>query len=144
MQYLQLDKITFSVNLGVPEAERIQKQEVHLWVKLFFPELPQACFTDNINDSICYDQFSNNIAEFIEGQMFSTIEHLTHQLYLNIKSFPSFNHEVKLWLKLEKPGHTTPAIQGSASFVYTDYDMLEWLQDGYPTLTHHDALVKAS
>ncbi|AIL65254.1 Dihydroneopterin aldolase [Rickettsiales bacterium Ac37b] len=116
---LSFDKLSIKVNLGVSDIERKISQEIYLSLKLIFITPPKGCFSDNIEDTICYNQLANVIKEFCENREFKLIEYLTYQLYQSIKDFIN-NSNVKIWLKLDKYPGVIKDLLGATSFTYHD------------------------
>ncbi len=83
---LVVSGLELEVNLGWPAAERAQPQTVLLDMGLQFPQLPQACLNDNLDDTICYDTLIALLRAKIRTQHFRLLEHLGHAIYLIIQA----------------------------------------------------------
>jgi len=82
---LLIKDLTFKVHLGATKEERSKKQPVILNLSVFFNELPRACNTDNLEDTICYDTLIKKIKDFCSKKEFQLIEFLGYELYKLIK-----------------------------------------------------------
>ena len=99
---LVLKKLQLKVRLGVTKAERAKKQTVKLDLQIFFAKPPQACHSDKIADTICYDNLARKIQEFCSDKEFALIEYLGYQLFCYIKKLLPRNSKLDLTL-IKKP-----------------------------------------
>ena len=83
--FLKLSSLKLDVSLGVSEQERKNRQIIELNIKLCFNQAPTACFTDDINDTLCYDDLCQTIVNYCSNRSFNLIEHLAYQLANLIK-----------------------------------------------------------
>ena len=82
---LSLKQLRVPVFLGVTSKERAEQQLVKIDLKLIFRDLPRACATDRLEDTLCYATLASNIRQFCSTKVFHLIEHLGYQLYQFIK-----------------------------------------------------------
>jgi dihydroneopterin aldolase len=104
------------VFLGWPEAERIDEQVVLLDIEITLPTPPEACATDELNDTVCYADIITEIHNRIGTRVFKLIEHLCYEIYQLIK--PSLPIDAKLSIHLTKH----PKIQGLTGGVCFSYE----------------------
>ncbi len=107
---IELNGLKLHVFLGWTPGERTRQQEVTLDVSFVFASLPRACHTDQLDDTICYDQITTIIKKVIAQREFRLIEHLGHELYQAIKRTLSI--PVKLELRLNKKPAITDLTKG--------------------------------
>ncbi len=114
--------LELKLNLGWSESERLpKKQIVVIDIKLDFIQPPQACTSDNLADTICYDKLISEIKSSISPRKFLLLEHLGHEIYNAIKN--NLNNQVLVAIKVKKK----PAIEDlkkGVSFYYGDKDCI--------------------
>lgn len=114
---LQIRGLELHVNLGWPEKERQQQQAVVMDLTIQFPEPPKACETDNLNDTLCYSDLVNFLRKEISHKKFHLIEHLSHELYLLIKS--KLPENSKIYININK-FPVISGLTGGVSFSHFD------------------------
>lgn len=82
---LSLYQFSIQVSLGCTEAERAVLQQVILEITLHFAQLPPACMSDELSDTVCYATLTHHIQRYCEGKSFKLLEHLSYQVYGFIK-----------------------------------------------------------
>jgi 7,8-dihydroneopterin aldolase/epimerase/oxygenase len=82
---LILKNLSLSVKLGYSEEERALPQQVLVQIKLQFADVPVACTTDNLHDTLCYAVLSYELQNFCDHHSFKLIENLAYQLYQQLK-----------------------------------------------------------
>ena len=82
---ISVQQLELEVFLGVPEEENSLLQKIWLDFDIHFSNLSKACISDNIDDTICYDNLVNLIAQFCSGKKFHLIEHLGYKIYHLLK-----------------------------------------------------------
>lgn len=82
---LILKEIKLDVKLGYSEDERALTQRISVDVKLQFVDMPVACITDNLLDTLCYANLSCDLQRFCNDHSFKLIERLAYQLYQFLK-----------------------------------------------------------
>ena len=93
---LSLQGLSIPVNLGCSDEERKIKQTIILDIVLYFKVIPQACHTDILNDTICYDKLVKEICDFCKSKDYCLIEHLGYEVYKLLKNKLSEEMDVKL------------------------------------------------
>jgi FolB domain-containing protein len=99
---LVLNNLEIPVYLGVTAKERAKKQKVLMMVKIDFSQLPPACKTGNIADTVCYDVLIQKIKRFCCRKKFTLIESLGAQLFALIKRSIFKDKCCKLSLRIAK------------------------------------------
>lgn len=102
MRYqLILKNLSLNVKLGYLEKERFLPQQVSIQISLQFTEIPLACITDNLTDTLCYATLSCKLQKFCDGHSFKLIESLAYKLYAFLKQTIA-NEKIKIFLCLTK------------------------------------------
>lgn len=97
MASLHLNEIELFVHLGWPEEERKQPQAVRVNIEVEFETPPDACETDQLEDSFCYAALIKKIQENTTNKQFRLIEHLGCDIYKLLKTIlPSSQVRVKI------------------------------------------------
>jgi dihydroneopterin aldolase len=110
---LEINKLILSVYIGVEDYERIVPQDIEINIVVEFETLPKACYTDSINDTICYDKLVSEIKKFCFNKGFHLIENLAYLVHRHLKtSFTS--NKIKLQVSKKPP---IDDIKGSCSFL---------------------------
>lgn len=78
---LAINNLELNIHLGWPDEERLQKQTVWLDVKMQFHAAPKACASDQLDDTVCYQQLIGNLRQHLAEKQFRLVEHLTHDIY---------------------------------------------------------------
>ena len=116
---LQVDALTVPVTLGVGDEERAAKQDVRVWVKLFYPKPPAAAGQD-MADYLCYDDLCARLLTAAAAKPYHLIEFLCADFFRLLRSMAP--EEVRLWIKVQKSlpqGLVAYDVEG-ASVIYTD------------------------
>ena len=84
--------------LGLYEHEQASKREIIINIIITFNEPPKACFSDDIEDTVCYDSIINIIDEILSSNRFKLVEHITHCIYnklsIYLKNYANLSVEV--------------------------------------------------
>jgi FolB domain-containing protein len=114
---LTLNGLRLSVFLGVYPAEIQKKQTITLDAQIQFSSPPQACTTDKLADTYCYDSIISHLKEKLASRRFQMIEHFSREVHgLLLGLLPP---DVKLAVRVTK----LPAIAdltGGVTFRYGD------------------------
>lgn len=78
---IKLNQIKLDVNLGVTEEERKVKQTIIIDIIFYFDSMPNACLTDNIDETICYFTVFSLIEKYLENKEFKLIEFLCYEIH---------------------------------------------------------------
>jgi dihydroneopterin aldolase len=84
-----------------------------------FSSLPQGCFTDNLGDTICYAQLSEQIKRICQLQEYQLIEKLGWDAFAAVKEI--LPQDTKLWLRLVKEKPPVENLEGGSSFTLADW-----------------------
>ncbi len=98
---LSLHDYQVKIRLGHTIEERSQPQPILIDLILQFAKLPQACNTDKLQDTICYDTLTKQITEFCIDKSFALLEHFAKELYYFIDN--KIATEANLLLRIKKP-----------------------------------------
>ena len=111
---IHLNDLSQMVNVGCGVEERSQKQELRFSFKISFPNLPLACESDRIEDTVCYHKLSDKISLACKGKEFATLEKIAKTIFELVKN--DFPTGASLTLKVEKVKPPIEGLAGSASF----------------------------
>ena len=95
-----LSDLRLSLSIGLTEEERSALQPIRFDVKITYVTPPQACQTDEIDDTICYHTMVNNIEAFCSKRVYKLLESLCYELFQHLKH--TIKEDVKLWIRVEK------------------------------------------
>ena len=113
---ISLDDMLLKVKLGLTDREKDIPQDIKISFKLFFPDAPKACESDNINDTICYYEIFKAIKEHCAQNSYRLLEYLCHQLYKEIRKMA--DSSIKIWIKIEKCNPPIEGFDGVTAFEY--------------------------
>lgn len=83
---LEIKSLVLGVHLGCEADERRLPQEVAFSVAFRFRSMPMGCRTDELQDSICYAEVSEAIAESVASpREFKLIERLAFVVFERLK-----------------------------------------------------------
>ncbi|MDR3490415.1 MAG: dihydroneopterin aldolase [Gammaproteobacteria bacterium] len=119
---ITLKGLDLSLFLGWPEQERAQTQKVLIDIHLNFTTPPEACVTDNLDETYCYDKLVRLLKEKLLTRHFHLIEHLGYEIYQIIHTL--FSADTRINIRITKH----PKIEnlnGGVSFFYGD-DNISW------------------
>jgi 7,8-dihydroneopterin aldolase/epimerase/oxygenase len=107
MKYeLAIESLALKVKLGVPEAERSVWQTIFVAIQFKFTQRPAACFSDQIEETICYATLAKQLQAFCESRTFCLLETLGYQLYQHLKTCLLLNFsEQKIQISLRVTKH---------------------------------------
>lgn len=84
-----IQELTTWVNIGTTEEERSKKQTIVWSIRMIFDDTIQACFTDNINDTLCYDKVSMLVFKLSQDKPYQLLEYLVQTVLLELKKLTS-------------------------------------------------------
>lgn len=113
---LELQDLRFKILIGCNDEEKILQQEIQVYIKIFFSKEPIGCQSDDINDTVCYDQVASTIRDICNLKHYHLIEHLGWRIYKEIKKKYPFKITIKI-NKLNPPIHE---LKGGAIFTIED------------------------
>jgi 7,8-dihydroneopterin aldolase/epimerase/oxygenase len=114
---LYINKLTLDVHLGWPDAEREKTQPVYLDMIINFNQLTNACSSDDLQDTICYQTLITQLRAHLQQSSYRLIEHLGYVIYhFTKKSLPT---TCSLQIVITKYPNIAGLLQG-VSFSYGD------------------------
>jgi dihydroneopterin aldolase len=82
---LLLKKVEFDIHLGCFDAESRNKQPIWVEFDIIFKNLPGACQSDSLNETICYATLSDAVGNFLHNKAFKTLEALAAAIFITVK-----------------------------------------------------------
>lgn len=113
--WIEIHRLRFSLFLGCFEEERSELQDVEISIKVGLPKLPQACLTDEIENTVCYDKICSGILKNFEKKEFKLIESLGYQIYQFTRNL--LPNDIKLQISVHKIKTPIESLKGGASFI---------------------------
>ena len=120
MSVLEFRAARLAVRLGCTDEERAHPQDVDLDLALRFPELPAACETDALKDTVCYATLIEVARAECEGREFRLLERLGSDLLVRLRREVPVDAE--LWLRVTKLYPPVPGLGGGVSFALGDWE----------------------
>ncbi|TVQ80811.1 MAG: dihydroneopterin aldolase [Bradymonadales bacterium] len=121
MRYtLKLEALDLKVRLGCSREEQSLPQDLRIQVELHFEKEPKACRTDQISDTICYDEMSKQIAACVAEKPYHLIEHLAWGVFHRLKA--SLPPTSKICLSVRKLHLPIEFQTGGASFEISELE----------------------
>jgi dihydroneopterin aldolase len=114
---LELKGLLATVHLGWPDAERAQPQDILIDVTIDFVRMPEACLSDDLSGTLCYDQMSRRIREFLSAKPFRLIEQLAFCVYGELRQMIAAESRLTVRITKRPP---IPNLEGGASFTFGD------------------------
>jgi FolB domain-containing protein len=114
---LTLNGLRLLVFIGVHPEEMQKKQEVSLNLRICFAEPPQACVTDQLDDTYCYDSIIAYLKEQLTPKKFRLVEYLAQESYQALKSYFPQTMRTAIGVQVTK----MPAIAGLSAGVTFEY-----------------------
>lgn len=109
--------LELKINLGWTPDEQAKVQTIMLNITLAFLEPLPACLSDNLDDTICYDQLIRKIKSALAAKHFRLIEHVGFEVYQLIKNtIPIQTHVTTQITKKPK----IEGLTGGVTFSYGD------------------------
>ena len=78
---LDIEAIRLNVRLGCQPAERAVPQAVEVKLTIHFAALPAACWTDELDGTVCYAELAALAREHCAARKFRLIERLALELH---------------------------------------------------------------
>jgi FolB domain-containing protein len=114
---LSLCGLELKVFLGWPEAERAELQTVFVDITIEFAEPLQACVSDNLDDTFCYDALIKTLEHKMAVKKFRLLEHLTYELHAAVTQ--AISMQAKIGVQVRKMP-AIPQLTGGAVFYVGD------------------------
>jgi FolB domain-containing protein len=100
---LALHDLRFPVYLGWGDEERATTQTVRIDLDIHYASQPQACVSDTLEDTNCYQQLCDCIQSVCQQKSYRLIEHLCYAIYERIKKNIPNNALIKVCTHKLKP-----------------------------------------
>lgn len=78
---LHIHSLELNLNLGWRTKERALEQAIFLDMDIHFPTPPEACHTDDLDDTVCYAKLIEEIREKTSAKQYKLVEHLSADIY---------------------------------------------------------------
>lgn len=105
------------VHLGWTAGERAQPQEVDIDAVIEFDGAPAATRTDELEDTLCYDQLCSRIDETARAHPYKLIEALAREIHEALQRSVG-DRAVGLEVSVHKLNTPIAALRGGARFTY--------------------------
>jgi dihydroneopterin aldolase len=119
MSILEFRGARLEVRLGCSEAERARPQPVDLDLAVRFAELPIACASDKLEDTLCYAELIDAARAACAGREFHLVERLAHELFGHLRALVPPGAE--LWLRTTKLRPPVVGLTGGVAFSLGDF-----------------------
>ena len=86
MDTITIDSLHLKAIIGVNENEKVTPQDLYLTISLGV-DVHEACHSDNLVDTVDYDELAKNIIKFVEESRYELIETLSYQCVQRIFKF---------------------------------------------------------
>lgn len=100
---LQINELCYFVSLGCSDAEKSILQEVLISVSVVFANPPQACESDDLQNTICYAQIADCLFVSFENQKFNTIEKLAMHSWQVVKKLCTEKTQISIKINKVRP-----------------------------------------
>jgi dihydroneopterin aldolase len=120
MSLLEFRGARLAVRLGCGADERATPQAVDLDVAVRFAEVPPACESDKLEDTVCYADLIAAARARVAGREFQLVERLAHELLGVIR--PLVPPGAELWLRVTKLRPPVPDLAGGVAFSLGDFE----------------------
>ncbi len=115
---LDVEAIRLKVRLGCLPAERALPQDVEVKITIRFAELPPACWTDALHDTVCYAELAALAREHVRSREFRLIERLALELYGLVRE--RLPRGARLDLTVTKLAPPVPELERGVRFTIAD------------------------
>ena len=119
MGVLEFHGARLEVRLGCSAAERFAPQAVDLDLAVRFAELPVACASDRLEDTLCYAELIDAARAACVGREFHLVERLAHELFGHLRALVPPGAE--LWLRTTKLRPPVVGLTGGVAFSLGDF-----------------------
>lgn len=113
---LEIPSIPVYMALGCTKEEQANPQKVEISLSFFLPSNISVLKSDLLSESINYVEVAELVEKIAKEKPYHMIEHLGHQIYLNLKSH--FQQPLKVKVHKCQPPH--PLLQNGCNFIYGD------------------------
>ncbi|MEX2207246.1 MAG: dihydroneopterin aldolase [Myxococcota bacterium] len=122
MSVLEFRGARLEVRLGCSAEERARPQPVDLDLAVRFKELPAACTSDRLEDTLCYAELIEAARKACAGREFRLVERLAHELFGRLR--PLVPEGAELWLRATKLRPPIDGLHGGVAFSLGDFEGL--------------------
>lgn len=119
MTKLKVRQLSLQVCIGANELERAQSQEVRISVELRFRETPIGLWSDQLEDTICYEKICQAFRGRVAGHQYVLVEKLAGDLMDLLQRITEGRAEVAI--DVEKVAPPIEGLQGGVLFHYGDF-----------------------
>lgn len=112
---LLINGLELHLHLGWPDHEREEKQMVLVDIEIFFDEIPLACRTDQLKDTLCYSELIQQLQTQLSQKSFHLIEHLSYEIHRILGSLLTYPAEIIV--RIRKYPHIS-GLSGGVQFSY--------------------------
>jgi len=109
------------VHLGCGEEEKKHPQLVSLDIEVVFSSMPDAIFTDNIDDTVCYLAISESIQQLCNQTRFNLIEYMSKEVHNSVSKalLSKFGIVSLIKVSLRKVSPPVPGLHGGVFAIYS-------------------------
>ena len=118
---LALRGLRLKVRLGCHADERAIPQSVRFDVQIRFPKLPGGCFSDDLDETICYARISDQIRILCLNHEYRLVEKLGWTVFSTLKE--NLPPHLKLWIRIIKENPPVADLTEGTSFTVSDPEM---------------------
>ena len=117
---LSLRRLTYSLGIGVTEAERSIPQPVSVSIEMRFATLPKACKSRTLEESVDYASIARVVAGVAEDVTYELIETLGHDIFQAVKK--CLPEGVLVGVTIDKERAPIPELRDGAVFFIADWE----------------------
>lgn len=115
---LDVPAIRLEVHLGCEAPERAVPQGVEVALRIRFADLPAACWTDELADTVCYAELATLLREHCASREFKLVERLALELAGVVRA--KLPESARLTLSVVKLAPPVPELVRGVSFTIDD------------------------
>jgi dihydroneopterin aldolase len=116
---LKISELALSVHIGCTPEERAKSQEVRISFQIKPDRLPEACTSDKLEETICYETLIASIHRLVPSQaQFNTVEKLGYDCFQSLKK--ALPREARLFLSIHKVNPPIDSLKGGIYFELSD------------------------
>ena len=104
-------------SLGYGTAEKVHPQPVDITIKISSRQEPLGCFSDQLEDVICYKHLTDLILKAVEGKPFNLIESLARVVFNSIAGESNLAGS-RIEIVIQKPNHPVAHVHQPVTFKY--------------------------
>jgi dihydroneopterin aldolase len=116
---LKISDLTLSVHLGCTPEEQSKKQEVRISFQIKLGQLPGACLSDSLSETVCYATLIESIKRAVDSHYkLNTVERLAQISFQNLKE--QLPKDSRLFLSIHKANPPIDFLKGGVHFELFD------------------------